>query len=343
MRVLLVGAGAVGLVYGRHIQLGGARVSFYVRPKYVDGLREGVTLYPRNSRQDGRAARSRGVHFGDFELLTTPREVAAQRWDQVWLCIPSTGLDGDWLAPFLGSIGDAVLVGLTPGLDDRARLLDAGAKEARLVTGQITFMAAQVPLPKDRPDAYPEPGVMYWFPPGAPSNFDGEAAPTRAVVAALRAGQCPARVNPATIEAIQGSVAVSLTLMAALELAGWSLEALRRGPLLAQGLAAGREALAITARYCGEPTARVSRLLRPWLFRPAIALAPAFIPFDLEAFIAWHFTKVGAQTRATLRTYIEQAEPTEGGGPALPTSALASLARELAAADQAPQLGPGSG
>ena len=34
LRVLLVGAGAVGQVYGYHLQKGGAQVAFFVRPKH---------------------------------------------------------------------------------------------------------------------------------------------------------------------------------------------------------------------------------------------------------------------------------------------------------------------
>jgi ketopantoate reductase len=35
MRALVVGAGAVGQVYGHHLARGGADVAFYVRPKCV--------------------------------------------------------------------------------------------------------------------------------------------------------------------------------------------------------------------------------------------------------------------------------------------------------------------
>ena len=34
MKVLIVGAGAVGQVYGRHLAAAGAEVCFYVKPKY---------------------------------------------------------------------------------------------------------------------------------------------------------------------------------------------------------------------------------------------------------------------------------------------------------------------
>ena len=51
-RVLVVGAGAVGQVYGRHAQLAGADVTFFVREKYRDEVTRGFTMYPLNRRRN---------------------------------------------------------------------------------------------------------------------------------------------------------------------------------------------------------------------------------------------------------------------------------------------------
>ena len=40
-KVLLLGAGAVGQVYGYHLAKAGAEVSFKVRPKYLEETRQG--------------------------------------------------------------------------------------------------------------------------------------------------------------------------------------------------------------------------------------------------------------------------------------------------------------
>ena len=45
MRVLIVGAGAVGQVYGHHLQRGGAEVTFLVKPRYETDARAGFTLW----------------------------------------------------------------------------------------------------------------------------------------------------------------------------------------------------------------------------------------------------------------------------------------------------------
>src|SRR5262245_44848572 len=107
MHILVVGAGAVGHAYGRHLQLGGARVSFLVRAKYAAACRAGLTLYPLNRP---KATRWQPVPLQNFGVLTSTDEVATIAWEQVWLCIPSTGLQGPWLADLLAAIGKATLV-----------------------------------------------------------------------------------------------------------------------------------------------------------------------------------------------------------------------------------------
>ena len=49
-KVLIVGAGAVGQVYARHAQLGGAEVTFFVRDKYREEVSRGFDMYPLNRR-----------------------------------------------------------------------------------------------------------------------------------------------------------------------------------------------------------------------------------------------------------------------------------------------------
>ena len=87
MNILLVGAGAVGQAYGRHLQLGGAKISFLVREQYAEGCRAGLMLYPLNRP---KATRWQPVPLERFGVLTGIEEVAAHTWEQVWLCISST-------------------------------------------------------------------------------------------------------------------------------------------------------------------------------------------------------------------------------------------------------------
>ena len=73
LRLLIVGAGAVGQVYGYHLQRGGASVAFLVRPAYAEACRGGLTLYPR-------AGHAGPIAFTDFDVLSDLADVGAQAW-----------------------------------------------------------------------------------------------------------------------------------------------------------------------------------------------------------------------------------------------------------------------
>ena len=298
MNILLVGAGAVGQAYGRHLQLGGATISFLVREQYAEACRAGLVLYPLNRP---KATRWQPVPLERFGVLTGLEEVAAHTWEQVWLCISSTALQGPWLAAFLEALGTATLVFLQPGLRDRDALLEHWPTE-RLVQGLITLLSYHAPLPGEH---VPQPGVAYFFPPLSATPFTGPRARTQAVVDALRAGGCRAKMSPhVRTQAALGS-AVLMPHVVALETAGWSLQALRKSPLLTLASRASHEAMMIAATYNGFPPPAARHMVHPMVTQLVLGLAPHVLPFNLEAYLRYHFTKVSAQTRAAMAIYME--------------------------------------
>src|SRR5437764_6731662 len=126
MKALVVGAGAVGQVFGYHLAQGGADVSFYVKPKYVEECKRGFTLY----------------HLPHVEPLrfAAPIVTEAIVCDQIYITVSSTALRSGALDDLLRATGDATIVRLTPGLGDRAYCA-ARVAEARLVDGSINFLA----------------------------------------------------------------------------------------------------------------------------------------------------------------------------------------------------------
>lgn len=317
-----MGAGAVGQVYGYHLQRGGARVSFLVKEKYADEARAGFTLYPLD-----RSRRWRPVRFDGFGVHAGLDGIAGRRWDQVWLCVSSTALRGDWLGPFLDAVADAeLLVMLQPGLEDR-ELLAARFPVERLVAGMIALIAFQAPLPgHDAPDP---PGVAYWLPPGAPSPFGGSGHLVGGVVDALRLGGCPAvEIEDVALRTAVGAAAM-MPLIVGLEIAGWSLSALRAHPVLETAAAAARQAMAVAAAHHGAPAPAARNLVRPGLLRPVVPLLPRIFPFDLETYLRYHFTKVGDQTRQMLAAWSAR-----GRAVGLPVDAVEALAGKLAERDR---------
>jgi hypothetical protein len=305
-RVCIVGAGAVALVYARYLQHAGAEVSLLVKPQYRDFCRKGFQLHHfgyRGGIRDERLVIS--------SILTRVDEVAEGAFDQIWLTVASDALREPWLDELLAASGEAVVVLLQPDLDDRMLLLER-VEAARLVQGLIGFLSFQSPLP--RAPNLPE-GIGYTLLPGAANVFDGSRADD--VVALLRTGGMSARRQSDLPGRSAERSATTVPIIAGLEAAGWSIANLTAGPWLPLSLSASREALTVVSHSLGRPPKRVPPRL---VVSVALKLAPRVIPFDLEAYLEFHFTKVGPQTRLMLETWVRHAR--DAG---LPASAMIEL------------------
>jgi 2-dehydropantoate 2-reductase len=322
MRALVVGAGAVGQVFARHLALGGAEVTFLVREKYAAECRAGFTMYPLNR---ARRVRTTPERFEGAAVVTGPDQVAAGRWDQVYVTVSSAALRGAWFEALARAIGDATLVLLQPGPDDRDYAL-AHVPAERLVQGVISLVSYAAPLPGET--RFPGPGMAYWFPP-APSPFSGPTARRDQVVSALKAGGMPAARHADVARVVDFPNAGSMPLLLHLEASGWSfaraLREDRRG--LEQALAAGRQAMAVVAKRSDRRVPLALRLgLRGLTLRLGAALARFVVPFDLETYVRAHFTKVADQTRLIVARFVAL-----GRERGLPVDQLVALANEPAA------------
>ena len=100
-----------------------------------------------------------------------------------------------------------------------------------------------------------------------------------------------------------------MPLVAGLELAGWSFHTLNASGGLTRVAGAAREATQLAAP--GHRRWLVNLVTLPFILRLIIAIARSAAPFDLEAMLAFHFTKVGDQTREMLARYLELASETD--------------------------------
>ncbi len=316
MRVLLVGAGAVGQVYGRALQLGGAEIAFYVKEKYAAEVRAGLTMYALNSKPTWAP-----VVFDGYDVLTTPAELAAQTFDQVWLCISSTALQSGWFDEFAKAMGDATLVTLQPGLEQRAWLAERVPAE-RTVAGAIAFISFQAPLEGASDPS--TPGVAFWYPPLQKSPFSGPEASVRAILGALKRGGCPASKAKDAAKWAASPTAVMMPHLAALEACNWEFARLKKDERLCVAAQASREGMTISAAHYGAGAPFSRHFIRPWVMRIVLWLAPKVIPFDIETYIRYHFTKVGDQTRYLLRDVIDR-----GSTLGLPVAASQRLLQEI--------------
>jgi len=306
MKALVVGAGAVGQVFGYHLAQGGADVTFLVKPKYVEECRRGFTLYrlPKTTKLEFKA-----------EVVSEP--VAA---DQIYLTVSSTAFRaGTWFAELARATGDATIVVLQPGMNDHAFAAQHAA-EARLVDGTINFLSYHAPLPGET--RFAEPGMAYWFFPGK-GPFSSSSAGERAdaVVAALRAGKLPAKRVADVGKQTAFPAAILSTFVAALEAGDWSF----RGMNKALAGRAGREAMRVAAHERGVSAPFGPRLASRAL-GPLSWIARRVAPVDLETYMRVHFTKVGDQMHEGIANYVER-----GRAASLDVGALEQLTKLLRA------------
>ncbi len=295
MRHVLVGAGAVGIAYGWYLAAGGEQVAYRVKDKYAAELRAGTNVYfPKK-----RGVRE-PVRFEGYEVITSDDALGA--CDVAWLCMSATALRGPWLEPFLAKLGpDTTLVMLTPGAEDRAYLAARFPAE-RIVTGLISLVAWQTPLPGEAP--HPD-GIAIWFPPLTKLPFRGEPARAKAVVAAMNGRERVAKYLGPIIpngSALAGGILT--THVAALEGVGWTFAGLRQSSLRKVAAEAAREAIGVLAAHQGDKPPFWRTFVRAWLVMPALRFAAWRMPYDFEVYLRYHFTKVRDQTAFSMRELV---------------------------------------
>lgn len=301
-RILLVGAGAVGQVFAYHLQRGGADIAMYVRPKYVEECSKGFDLFELGVTHQPRGP----LRLDDIEVFSSPDELDGQTFDQVWLCVSSTGLQGGWLDEFLSKIGDATLVSLQPGPTDAA-FITARYPAERVIHGLIGFIAYAAPLPDER---FPGEGMAFWLPPLSPSPMGSEEveqARLDAVTKLLERGGLATKQDRQLANKSVFPTALLSPFLMALELEDWKLGRVRGSTWLTAASEATREACEVMSAQVGHPAPAVLASQRPWMLRGILGVAPKVMPLPLETYLEYHFTKVGDQTRATIATYLELA------------------------------------
>ena len=300
-RVLIVGAGCVGQVFGHHLALGGAEVSYFVRSQYRADAARGFALAGLRTM-----LRPRRETFAPRAVLSELEELAAQRFDQVWLTMSSAALRGAWLKPLLDSIDrDTTLVSLQPDRSDHALLADTWQRPQQLVRGNIGFVAFAAPLTRE---LQLEVDTAYWFPPLGASGFSGARERVAALCGPLARGGLPARPSRDVVAAMAYPNAIGMTYLTALEAADWSLAALQRGELLDLCEQAVREVLAVVRAETGQRGLGFGLLTQGWLAALGFRVASRVVPFPLLGFVQQHFTKVSAQTQLIIARLIGEAQ-----------------------------------
>ena len=312
-RILIVGAGAVGVVYGLHLQRGGAHVTFWVRPSYEAKVRAGVRVFRRDLWR-----RDHEEKLIPDDVVSSEGALKDRTFDAIWLCISATGADDGFLHALVRIAKGAVIVNMMP--DTAGKVAQMFLRE-NVVDGLIPFLAWQSPLPteKQKPvgDAAGKDqkvGISFWLPPRPLSTFSGTHA--REIAQTLRTGGMKAAVVDDAGKTSHVGVYLLSVTMACLEHAGWKIDHLRE-KTSHEIHHAPQEAMHLVAAELGMSAWVTHTLAKPllvsWIFRAA----RVFVPLPLEDYLRFHFTKVRPQTMQVLGELIAMADRQSAPAPAL--------------------------
>ena len=302
MKVLVVGAGAVGQVYGLYFDRGGAEVTFYVRPKYVEELKSGLNLFALNQGKNPTA-----IKFNSYHVISEFHEVAETMWDVVLLTLPSDALYSPWLAEFSAQVNSqALIISLQPGYNDRLELLKY-FPEKSVVPGVITLISFATPLDTSGPQ---EKGMAFWFPAFTKAFIDGEGTSVSEVLRILTSAGFPiARKkllnNPGFV--YFGSTFLNLFIRN-LEMNDWELGAFHNDEVSKLLKDSTLEGFEVVSKKFSMKAPIYRHFFGKTFYNLAIKLALKTMPFDLEKYLKVHFTKVGPQMRKNLHDLISEGQ-----------------------------------
>lgn len=314
MKVLIVGAGAVGQAYGVHLDQGGADVTFYIKAKYLANLRQGLTLFPLNTNRNPAP-----VIWKHFNVISEMSDVAGTCWDVIILTLPSNALYTPWLEEFARAVNSKTLiVTLQPGHNDRLELLKY-FPENNLIPGVITLISFETPIDPNGPQ---EKGIAYWFPPSTKGFFDGDAPAVKDLIKTLNRGGFPAAKkellnNPGLV--YFGSTFLNVFIRN-LEKRQWKLDAFKDAQVASVLKDSTLEAFEIIARKYSITKPFFHHLIGKKFYVVAIYLSKKLMPFELEKYLQAHFTKVAPQMHKNYSDLIK-----EGEDQGLPIKALLKL------------------
>jgi hypothetical protein len=302
MKVLVVGAGAVGQVYGYYFHLGGCEVTFLVREKYQEEVAQGMTFFHLNKGKNPDP-----IFFKKYSVISNMPDIQKTNWDLVLITLPSDALYTPWLGEFASQVNrTASIISLQPGTYDRGEICKYFSSE-KVISGMITLIAFSTPLDNEGPQTK---GMAYWFPPVMKAFFDGEKIQLDKIVTTLKKGGFPATKksflkNPS--EMIFASTFLTLFIRI-LEINDWKLNSFNRPEVSTSLKVSTQEAFKVISNKFSVKIPWIPSLLSPFLFSLVIRLSLWLMPFDLETYLKIHFTKVGVQMKRNRLELLNEAQ-----------------------------------
>lgn len=294
--ILIIGAGAVGTVYGyflaKHHQ-----VTYFVKQKYVQELQQGYQLQLFNEKKHPI------VKVIDYQVTSHINLTPSTQWDIIIITLSTTALPKLDLSQ-VNTTG-STLVLLSPGLEDVAQLKNTLADKAygSIVTGMINLISYVTTQESAKT-------THVWFPPLAAMPFSSTQGSDQAVAQQVahtfnHAGIKAKAVASSLKAAIYPNIFLTVFVLA-LEAANWSFAQLKTAkPLQQQMLASIKAFNQASKQHYQLAPAMYDALLAPFMVKLGLSLAPRLFPFNIEAYLQQHFIKVQSQSYTHAQGYIE--------------------------------------
>jgi hypothetical protein len=327
--ILIVGAGAMGIMSGYHLQLAGAEVTFLARPQRMERLSRPQVLYS----YDDVSLKS----FSGYRLLTDVTEVTDRAFDYVIVTLDGAALRSAEGTALLSDLGNAVrgtsavvIIGGI-GLGLRRHCLDAlGIEEERVISGALSLLAHQVastdlPIhPPTDPALLAQADMAYRTLPTGSFTVEDRFPAVANRFKALYDGCGVSHCDIVDHRRFPAQVVTVFPIFAACELMGWPSAAQLTDHKNTWKLAvdAVREVLSLEEYRPASETAD-SRSLTHMM----AAAEKQALPLDVNAFNAFHHG--GKVAQQDLRLLQDHAKAGERQGK--PMAALKQLIAELTA------------
>jgi Ketopantoate reductase PanE/ApbA len=314
--VLIVGAGALGLVTGYHLSLAGASVMFFVRPARLAAMRSPQLLY---CYDDGQLK-----EYKDYRAVSTIAEIAAQRFDYVLVTFDGATCRSIEGVQLLRELADAIrptaaqliICGVGVGLRDHY-LQVTQLPEERLMEGTLGSLSHQVPganlpihSPTDRDKLARASMAYHHFPNKLGFNIASRPAKAAREFAALynRCGISRCGVLNVNLNTIMGNAFFPLTAVS--EMAGWPDAATLAAnkPLWSMCVQAQKEIIGLPQHGL---VGKLVRLLvsEKMLYKLVSKLEKESLPLDFHAFNRFHHgAKVQAQDIQVMENCVKSGE-----------------------------------
>ncbi len=305
MKVLIVGCGAIGPVYGLALQKAGVTLGLLDQPAVARRLYEawkqgGLPLFQVSHAHIQNPVLHR---LRDYQVIADTMESRRFEPDQIWFTTPSQVYYSDWFHDFLREVPSRRVVCFCPE-GSRPEFCTEEMGD-RIVFGGSAFMAWQGDLGGGGES--PE-GVRFWRPPLAIPLVGSQAA-CREVAQLLKPAGFRVTVEEPGSHSQASTTAAMTTFVAGLELSGWSLRAYRKSPWLSCAALACSEAIMGQLPRPGSFTrALLNRPVLSACFWLVALLLPLLAPFDLEQYLKFHYTKTREQSMLLLDLFMKDCQ-----------------------------------